>query len=237
MEQVEQLQARVVQDLGNEDSRWFDPAGYSSVALCVLDSIYSIGVRYTGVINFLERYRKLREVDTYEDTPADLINAIQAAGGPQGFAQATSCQWRTSTRSGILKAEAVEMAARILDEAGLTTVPQLRMALGDVESQKNSSVKKQWTSIPGQGSGLSWNYFLMLAKIPGVKADRMILRYVSSALDRPVGSEEAARLVMGVAEDMGIDPIKLDHAIWRKESGREIYVDPEVQSNLATESN
>jgi hypothetical protein len=63
----------------------------------------------------------------------------------------------------------------------------------------------------------------MLAEIPGVKADRMVIRYVARAIGvRPetVSPERAAHLVGRVAEAKGWDTIDLDHAIWRLESGR-----------------
>ena len=100
----------------------------------------------------------------------------------------------------------------------------VREQLGTVELQEASPVKSEWLSVRGQRSGLTWNYFLMLARVQGVKADRMVIRYVSRALDRHVKQEEAATLVRGVAERMDVDTIRLDHAIWRKESGREIYL-------------
>ncbi|MGW0436770.1 hypothetical protein ACWDV4_30030 [Micromonospora sp. NPDC003197] len=42
--------------------------------------------------------------------------------------------------------------------------------------------RKLWLAVPGQGSGLSWNYLLMLIGCPGVRADRMDCRFVAAAL-------------------------------------------------------
>lgn len=227
MHQFEELQRQIEEDLGHDEHRWFDPTGYPSVALCLLDSVYSIGVRYSGVVGFLQRYSELREKQggaAERDKPADLVESIDQVGGVDKFAEETSCRWRTSTRSGILKAEAARDLAEILNRAGLHTVEDVREQLGTVELQEASPVKSEWLSVRGQRSGLTWNYFLMLARVQGVKADRMIIRYVSRALDRHVKQEEAATLVRGVAERMDVDTIRLDHAIWRKESGREIYL-------------
>lgn len=63
----------------------------------------------------------------------------------------------------------------------------------------------------------------MLAQIPGVKADRMVIRYVARAVGtRPekLSPERAAQLVTRTAEVQGWNTIHLDHAIWRFESGR-----------------
>ena len=53
--------------------------------------MWSIGVRYQGVLNALERYRRLRAAtgaDPERDTPADLISVIEGLGGPEAFADA-----------------------------------------------------------------------------------------------------------------------------------------------------
>ena len=61
----------------------------------------------------------------------------------------------------------------------------------------------------------------MLAGVPGVKADRMVVRYVARALDRGASNRtprEFADLVREVAARNGWDVIRTDHAIWRFES-------------------
>jgi hypothetical protein len=63
----------------------------------------------------------------------------------------------------------------------------------------------------------------MLAQFPGVKADPMVIKYVTRAIGCRPGSvlpERATRLVSGVAETKEWKVIHLHHAIWRFESGR-----------------
>jgi len=63
----------------------------------------------------------------------------------------------------------------------------------------------------------------MLAQVPGVKADRMVIRYVARAIrvnEASLRPADAARLVKQVAAIKAWDVIHLDHAIWRYESGR-----------------
>lgn len=62
----------------------------------------------------------------------------------------------------------------------------------------------------------------MLCGVPGVKADRMVVRFVHRAVGEDVGPAGAAALVQEVAERMGVSFSTLDHAIWRKESGRPV---------------
>jgi hypothetical protein len=85
------------------------------------------------------------------------------------------------------------------------------------------AVERVWRATPGQRSGITWDYALMLAQIPGVKADRMMLKYVTRAIGCRPGSmlpERAADLVSRVAQTKGWNVIHLDHAIWRFESRR-----------------
>jgi hypothetical protein len=76
----------------------------------------------------------------------------------------------------------------------------------------------------------------MLVGIPGVKADRMIVRFVTYVLERPreVSRKKASRLVEEVADIMGVNYIYLDHTIWRYQSGRP-YLQPTVIPDETTE--
>ena len=206
-----------------EPALWDPAPGYASSALSVIDSVWSIGVRYQGVLNVLGRYRALRAArgaDAERDTPADLVRAIGELGGPEAFADAVHNRQRTSSRGGILKAEAVLRQARMLAEEGIASPDDLLEA----DAQKLDVVRRRWTSVPGQGSGLSLDYFLMLNGMPGVKADRMVRRFVANSLALPnelaISAEDAGALVRAAAHDLGEDDRVLDYAIWRYESGQ-----------------
>lgn len=83
---------------------------------------------------------------------------------------------------------------------------------------------RRWGSVPGQGSGISWSYFLMLSGAAGVKADRMIRRFVAEALGRAdeteVSMQEAIALVTATAERLGVSAATLDHQIWLYQRAR-----------------
>ena len=111
--------------LGPTDS-WTPPDGYpEGLALCIIDSVWSMGVRYGGVRRVVRRYRALRAEEGGEpdvDGAGDLIVAIERTGGPDAFSAAMDNKHRTSTRSGILKAEAVLLCARALVAADRKSV-------------------------------------------------------------------------------------------------------------------
>ena len=95
--------------LGPAD-RWSEPLVYSSIPLAIMDAIWSIGVKYEGVTNVIARYRTLRMqqgADANADSTSAFIDWVDGLGGPAVFADAVSNRQRTSSRSGILKADAV----------------------------------------------------------------------------------------------------------------------------------
>lgn len=219
------LVGAILRDAPKSD-RWFIPTGYPSVALALIDAIYSTGNHYGGVLNALARYRTARHddgADPETDSASNLLAAAERWGGVDGLAERTN-QWRTSTKSGApRKAQAVLGAAGILVGNGLDTRDDIRQALMDPHAPKRTPVKERWLALPGQRSGLTWTYFLMLCGIPGVKADRMVTRYLRRALDRDIDPREAAGVVAHAARTLGVEQIPLDHVIWRIESGRPIY--------------
>lgn len=203
-----------------------DPAGwetattYASLALALIDAVWSIGVRYTGVLNVLHRYRAARRgvgADPDRDTPADLIAFIGSCGGPDTFAAAVNNRQRTSSRNGILKADAVLRVAQVLVDAEVQSTEDLAAATPD----QLAEVRRSWTAITGQGSGLSWDYFLMLAGRQGVKADRMVRRFVADALgvgEHEVSQRETHALITGAATQLQVPISRLDYAIWLHQS-------------------
>lgn len=223
----ELLRDRIIEEFGTDPESWFCPDGYQSVALAILDSIYSTGHRYQGVINLIDRYCDLRrkeEANPKIDTANDLIEAFNRWGGVEGFALKTKNRWRTSSSlQAPYKAYAALEAAKILAAHSIETASDVVNRLTERESREHSDIAKEWLAITGQSSGLTWNYFLMLLEIPGVKADRMVTRFVTETLGRPkdVSAKEASRLVETVADDLNLNYIQLDHTIWRYQSDRD----------------
>jgi hypothetical protein len=216
---LELLVARCEGELGPPAS-WPVPDGYrDSLALCILDAVWSIGVRYRSVENVVDTYRRLREQDgalPNLDDAAALVDLIERLGGPAAFADAVGNRQRTSTCNGVLKAEAVSLAAQALVAAVVDAAWQLREA----DSDQLGRAKSQWRRVPGQRSGVSWRYLLLLTGRQEVKPDPMIMGFVSAARARPTTAAVAADLVLAAADRMGVEPRVLDHRIWRYQSGR-----------------
>jgi hypothetical protein len=205
-----------------DPEQWHTPTGYSEgLGLCVLDAVWSIGVRYRSVENVLTAYRQLRRnelANPETDNPADLTATISAIGGAQGFSDQLNNHQRTSTRGGILKSQAVFDAAQTLTQHGLANPADLRSAT----NQRLDDVERDWRAVHGQRSGISWRYLLLLAGRQEVKPDRMIVRFVADAIDRQPSTAEAAALVAAVSATGRVDADlrTLDHRIWSLQSGR-----------------
>ena len=206
--------------LGDPES-WDAPDGYDSVGLAMIAAIWSIGVRYQSVDNVIARYRAERLADGHDaeaDRPQDVRRFIEASGGPEGFALRMRNRHRTSSRNGILKAEAVLLEARILEDEGVA-VPADLAGAGE---ERLDHLRARWSTVPGQASGVSWRAFCMLVGLAEVKPDRMIRRFVAGAIGRSgetaVGVEEARDLVMAAAAHLGVSPSALDGAIWAYQS-------------------
>jgi hypothetical protein len=162
-------------------------------------------------------YRSSQGGNADTDGTDELAASIAALGGPDPWATQIGNRRPTSTAAGApLKAETIARLAEIL------TADTLK------------PVERAWRATPGQRSGITWDYALMLAQIPGVKADRMVIKYVTRAIGCRAGSvlpEQAAQLVSRVAEAKRWNVIQLDHAIWRVESGRPFQADAEATRN------
>jgi hypothetical protein len=81
--------------------------------------------------------------------------------------------------------------------------------------------------IKGQGSGLSFDYFLMLSGCDAhVKADRMVRRFVANALGTTdVSAITAQQLVLEACEELkahfpNLKPRLLDYEIWSYQRAR-----------------
>lgn len=213
-------------DLGDPDG-WFSTTGYpKSLALCIIDSIYSTGARYTSVINVVARHRAYRAEqggDADTDGVEELLTTIAELGGADEWATRIGNRRPTSTaQNAPLKSAAivVDVASKLAD-LDVRTTDQLRAC---VHTNALKAVERAWRTAPGQRSGITWEYSLMLAQVPGVKADRMVIAYTARAMgvaSHRLLPAHAAALVSRVAHDQHWDVIWLDHTIWRFESGRD----------------
>lgn len=199
------------------------PGGYrGSLALCVVDSVQSTGVKYASVVKVVDAYRAYRRAqdgDPNADGVPELLATFTELDGPEGWAEKIGNRNRTSSRGGVLKAEAIRDAALVLAAEGTDTAAALREAATD--ATRLAAIEATWRKVTGQRSGITWHYVQMLAGIQGVKPDRMICRFVANALElSSVTTGFALEILTAAAEEMGMSPTDLDHGVWQFQRNR-----------------
>lgn len=218
--EVDRLVAHCRETLGDKNL-WQTPGGYpDSLALCIIDAIYSTGSHYNSVVNVVERYI---ERHGRSDGAKDLVASIEGAGGPRQWAVdvVDNLKPAHTQPSAPLKAEVIFQAAQLMGNLGIDTVSGLISAVE--ASPQNNPVHDGWKALPSQSSGVTYNYLLILAGLPSVKPDRMVLRYLREALgqDAELSTSRAIELITDAAHVIGVSPRTLDHVVWRAASGRE----------------
>jgi hypothetical protein len=129
---------------------------------------------------------------------------------------------RTSTKSGILKSEAVLRFASVLSKFGVNYFQDVSKVISD------EMFEKEIMRIPGQTSGLSLGYFFMLSgSNEFIKPDRMVLRFLETALERRVSPGEAKELVTKTVSNLrsshhNLTPRLLDNEMWKFQRGKPV---------------
>jgi len=205
---------------------------YASLSTMLLDAIFSIGVRYGQVRKVVAKHARSQQYDSAalgvaDPYPLAKLIAEGRASTFEQFAIRLGNRGRTSTRSGILKAQAVVLAAEVLVQHGIVDLASWH----SVGPATHLAAENGFRKIKGQKSGVSWDYLLMLAGDEGrVKADRMVLRYDETALGRHgLSPREAGMILTETASTMrgmhdypsDLTARKLDWAVWNVARKRE----------------
>lgn len=204
-------------DLG-DPANWSAPVEFpDSLALCALNSAYSLRATSTSVQRVLARYRAVSPTADTDGGP-DLISAMDDAGGPRDFALEILDNESKLPGTKRLRTEGIyEGLTRLAAlDTSVTSAEHLRTAGGE----GNTFAEKAWLSVVGFGS-LSWSYLLMNAGVgTETKPDVMLQRYLARALgeERRLAPARARQLVELAAAELGVEPRDLDRAIWLHES-------------------
>jgi hypothetical protein len=197
--------------------------GYKNLVLCIIDAIFSIGVTYSSTRNTVNRFSQYVS-DTFgpefEITISEFCKLHSDITIEDIARRIYQNAQRTSSRNGILKAEAVFRTAQLLQTLGVESLADLEKFVG------KEDFEAAFRQIPGQGSGVSLRYFYMLlGSETDIKPDRMIIRFISNALNRAVRMEECHALILETcailtSEFPDLKPRTLDHFIWQFQSAQ-----------------
>lgn len=150
-----------------------------SLVLAVIDSVFSISSKYESTINVVNRFAEYVNIDRGKDeyTISNFIKQFGVYTGEKLANDIFKNRQRTSTRSGILKAEAVKQIIQILKNNGIETKDDL-LNCGDIDQ-----VEKQIREVKGQGSGITFEYIMMHAGDENrFKPDRHIYTFFEKLL-------------------------------------------------------
>lgn len=220
---VENLANYCKSKLDLNDMHLGDEYGYPNLLLCIIDCIFSIGVTYTSTQNTVNRFSLYITSTFSTDTDMSIsgLCKLYSDNSTEFMAQKIyQNSQRTSSRNGILKAEAVLRVAEILKSLGVEYLIDRDKFIGKAEFEV------AFKQIPGQRSGVSLSYFYMLLGSENyVKSDRMMIRFLSNALNRTVQMEDCQALVVETCKSLtsefpDLKPRTLDHLIWQFQSSQ-----------------
>ncbi len=200
---------------------------YKSLPICIIDAVFSIGIRYTITRNVVKNFCEKAQIQQLREHGSEFppierqfsVESLLKLYDEYSIDEMTDSFYknrnRTSPQSGILKSEAVLMFAKVLENYGINYFQDLSGLICDDEFE--NAIKM----IPGQRSGISTSYFFMLAGEDNfIKADRMIIRFIEYCIGRVVDVDQASSLIIGAIDILkeefpDLTPRKLDHEIWK----------------------
>lgn len=193
---------------------------YSCLPLCILDAVFSIGVKYTAVEHVISRFCSKTGVPKHPDPSAEeytvsaFCDYIDAVGAKVFENDILENHQRTSSKNGIPKAEAVWQVAKLLRKNQIDTK-------ADFNAKMSPELEKQYKKIQGQSSGISLNYLKMLAGSDDlVKPDRHIMKFLTDVcgfkIFKPCQAQPIIDEVTKIlkSEFPSISQRKVDYMIW-----------------------
>jgi hypothetical protein len=167
---------------------------YNHLPLCIIDAVWSIGVRYEGVQNVIMRYYINRKIVPYreeslrksfqypdiknQESLTIFLQYLKNFSYEQLSDKVFKNKQRTSTKNGILKSEAVMKFTEVLLKYNVNYFQDIETKIKD-----NKLFELDIKNIPGQKSGICLEYFFMLSGDENkIKPDRMIKRFLATPL-------------------------------------------------------
>jgi len=133
--------------------------GNDGVVMIAVDSIFSIQAKYDSTVAPLvvrfRQYVKSKGFDDNAFTPKDFIDIFKNWDFNKLAEDVFKNKQRTSSNNGVLKAEALYNAMDMFNRHNIQTKNDL------LNYPHIEQIEKEWKNIKGQGSGITWRYFLM----------------------------------------------------------------------------
>lgn len=210
---VDQVRALVAEaaKLNDEEFAAYSDGWKGNVGTALIDAVFSIRARYQAKDPTKGVIGRVRAFNSKHPEAMNDLSALVSLGEKELL----NIMGRGVTGSQTKAACVIEAA-----EALLALEPSI-VSADDLMAADSQAVKSAYTSVDGLG-WVTCEYFQMLLGKPGVKADRMIVRFVNAALTKAgldeVGAGEARKLVVEAhrMDNRGAKTLThYEHAIWR----------------------
>lgn len=197
-----------------------------SLSFAITDAVWSISADYDAVVVPLVRKKLAAKFGVDQPTmpatdpigddpvPVTLLTELSV----EELTVLTNRQ-RTSTRGGILKADAVLRYARIFTDHGVTTMRDAIELFND--APRFDAIDSALRQVPGEGGdGVRRGYlWMIIGKDDLIKPDRMVLRwldYQGVTADPSRARRIVEQLLPEVTRklDRPISAWEIDHAMW-----------------------
>jgi len=203
---------------------------YSNLPLCIIDAIFSIGIKYTTTQNVVKRFSDYLNINKFRKYGSNFpqINEQYSIKQFIEFYQENDIDFitndiyknkcRTSTVNGILKSEAIFEFTKVLQKYEINYFQDITKVVN------NANFERDIKYITGQGSGISLSYFFMLAGDENlIKPDRMVERFVEDCIQKKLSTSEITQLFLKVIQIVkttypNLTLRELDHEIWKYQS-------------------
>jgi predicted transcriptional regulator len=200
---------------------------YQSLPFCIVDAIFSLGVRYRQVENVVCHVHKATKWPVFRrhGTPfppeaeqikvAELLQATEPPKQQTLFHNRGYANPAKALDKRILKSDLVRKFAEVLIENKVNSFQSL------ISHDTPVELDQKLCDLPALRSGIAVRYFRMLAGDESqVKPDRMIQRFIQSGVNKNLNVADSATLVQetcGVLKQTysSLTPRLLDHEIWK----------------------
>jgi len=197
-----------------------------SLSFAITDAVWSIGADYDAVVVPLVRKKlaakfgvdlpTMPATDPIGDDPVPVTLLTEMS--VEELTALTNRQ-RTSTRGGIMKADAVLRYARIFTDHGVTTMRDAIELFDD--TPRFDAIDSALRQVPGEGGdGVRRGYlWMIIGKDDLIKPDRMVLRWLDHqgvTADPSRARRIVEQLISEVTRKLGraVSAWEIDHAMW-----------------------
>jgi hypothetical protein len=202
---------------------------YQSLPLCIIDAVFSLGVRYGQVENVIRNVAKVTDWNIFRPNGSnflsacqqkkisDLINEINEHENPcqtlfnnRGYANPSA-----QNVPKVQKADLVHKFAGVLKRYQIETFQDLA-SYGDPDA-----LDAELCALPALTSGVGVRYFRMLSGDENqVKPDRMIQRFIKDTIGKNLDVNTCVTLIQSACQMLkakysALTPRLLDHEIWK----------------------